>query len=40
MTAISTFTSADAMTQLIEMGMEEGVREAMGQIDSLLAIPM
>lgn len=40
MTAISTFTSADAMIELIEMGMEEGMREAMGQIDSLLAIPM
>jgi uncharacterized protein YndB with AHSA1/START domain len=37
MTVVSTFASADAMNQLIEMGMEEGMREAMGQIDSILA---
>ncbi|MGQ0431914.1 MAG: SRPBCC family protein [Microthrixaceae bacterium] len=37
MTVISTFASADAMTQLIEMGMEAGMREAMGQIDGILA---
>jgi uncharacterized protein YndB with AHSA1/START domain len=33
----STFESAEAMTQMIEMGMEEGMREAMGQIDGVLA---
>ena len=32
----STFPSLDAMQQMIEMGMEEGIREAMGQIDALL----
>ena len=37
MTVVSTFPSTDAMTQMLEMGMEEGMREAMGQIDPLLA---
>ncbi len=37
MTVASTFPSTDAMRQLIEMGMEEGMREAMGQIDPVLA---
>ena len=37
MTVVSTFASADAMAQLVEMGMEEGMREAMGQIDAVLA---
>jgi uncharacterized protein YndB with AHSA1/START domain len=33
----STFPSVEAMQQLIEMGMEEGLRAAMGQIDEILA---
>lgn len=33
----STYPSLEAMEQLIEMGMEDGLREAMGQIDGLLA---
>jgi len=37
MTVVSTFASTDAMTQLIEMGMEQGLREAMSQIDGVLA---
>jgi len=37
MTVVSTFASSDDMTQLIEMGMEEGMRQAMGQIDGILA---
>jgi uncharacterized protein YndB with AHSA1/START domain len=37
MTVLSTFASTDAMKQIIEMGMEEGMREAMGQIDAILA---
>ena len=37
MTVLSTFASTDAMKQMIEMGMEEGMREAMGQIDVVLA---
>jgi uncharacterized protein YndB with AHSA1/START domain len=36
MTVVSTFASPDAMKQVIEMGMEEGMREAMGQIDGIL----
>jgi hypothetical protein len=33
----TTFPSAEAMQQLTEMGMEEGMTLAMGQIDALLA---
>ena len=33
----SLFPSVEAMEQLLAMGMEEGMREAMGQIDALLA---
>jgi uncharacterized protein YndB with AHSA1/START domain len=32
----STFPSSEAMGQLISMGMEEGITEAVGQIDDLL----
>lgn len=31
------FPSAEAMQQMLDMGMEEGLRSAMGQIDGLLA---
>jgi uncharacterized protein YndB with AHSA1/START domain len=31
------FPSAAAMEQMVQMGMEEGLREAMGQIDAILA---
>ena len=37
MTILSTFESADQLQKMLEMGMEEGMREAMGQIDNLLA---
>jgi uncharacterized protein YndB with AHSA1/START domain len=37
MTVQSTFASPDAMQQLLGMGMEDGMRQAMGQIDDLLA---
>ncbi|MEQ1785978.1 MAG: SRPBCC domain-containing protein [Acidimicrobiales bacterium] len=37
MTMRSTFASTDAMQELLEMGMDEGMREAMGQIDGVLA---
>jgi len=37
MTTVTTFESADQLEQMIQMGMEEGMREAMGQIDALLA---
>ncbi len=33
----TTFPSADAMEQLIDMGMEEGMQASMGQIDDVLA---
>lgn len=39
MTVLSTFPSTEAMQQMIDMGMEEGLREAMGQIDPILAEP-
>jgi uncharacterized protein YndB with AHSA1/START domain len=37
MTIVSTFPSAEAMEQLQAMGMEEGLTEAIGQIDAILA---
>jgi len=36
MTMLSTFPSLEAMEQLVAMGMDEGLRLAMGQIDDLL----
>ena len=33
----STFPSAEAMAQVLGMGMEEGLTEAVGQIDAILA---
>ncbi|MFI7483722.1 SRPBCC domain-containing protein [Kocuria sp. M1R5S2] len=37
MTTFSTFESADQLRTMLEMGMEEGMRQAMGQIDDVLA---
>ncbi|MCQ4121496.1 SRPBCC family protein [Rhodococcus tibetensis] len=37
MTTVSTFDSAEQLEQVLEMGMEEGIKQAMGQIDALLA---
>ena len=37
MTVVSTFASTAAMKQMLEMGMEDGMRQAMGQIDAILA---
>lgn len=37
MTTVSTFESAEQLEQMSAMGMEEGMRQAMGQIDGLLA---
>lgn len=37
MTVVSTFPSTEAMHKVLEMGMEEGMRLAMGQIDTVLA---
>ena len=37
MTTVTHFPSAEALQQLLDMGMEEGMKAAMGQIDALLA---
>jgi uncharacterized protein YndB with AHSA1/START domain len=37
MAMTSTFPSLEAMEQLVGMGMEEGLREALAQIDEILA---
>ena len=37
MSIVSIFPSAEAMEQLLAMGQEEGMREAIGQIDAILA---
>jgi hypothetical protein len=33
----STFASAEAMERMLAMGMEEGMKQALGQIDAILA---
>ena len=38
-TSVTHFPSVEAMQQLVEMGMEEGLRSAMGQLDGVLAEP-
>jgi uncharacterized protein YndB with AHSA1/START domain len=37
MTTVSHFTTTEQLEALIEMGMQEGMRLAMGQIDAILA---
>ena len=37
MTLVSRFSSLESLQQMVEMGMEEGLRQAIGQIDALLA---
>jgi uncharacterized protein YndB with AHSA1/START domain len=37
MTIVTTFTDTDQLEKVTEMGMEEGMREALGQIDGILA---
>jgi uncharacterized protein YndB with AHSA1/START domain len=37
MTVVSTFETAEQLEQLVAMGMEEGLKQAMGQIDAILA---
>ncbi|KGJ72092.1 polyketide cyclase [Cryobacterium roopkundense] len=37
MTIVSTFTSTEQLEQMFAMGMEEGMREAVSQIDAILA---
>ena len=36
MTTVTKFNSIDDLEQVLEMGMEEGMTSAMGQIDALL----
>ncbi len=40
MTLVSTFESAEQLTQMLEMGMEEGIKQAVGQIDLIIAKPV
>jgi uncharacterized protein YndB with AHSA1/START domain len=37
MTSVSTFASLEQLEQVVAMGIEEGLRGAMGQIDAILA---
>ena len=37
MTVVSTFASPEQLEQLLAMGMDEGMRQALGQMDALLA---
>ena len=38
-TSVTTFPSLETMEQLVEMGMIEGLKSAMGQLDDVLAEP-
>ena len=40
LTSVTHFPSVEAMQQLVEMGMEEGLRSALGQLDGVLAEPV
>jgi uncharacterized protein YndB with AHSA1/START domain len=37
MTMVSTFDSAESLEKVLAMGMEEGMKQALGQIDAILA---
>jgi uncharacterized protein YndB with AHSA1/START domain len=37
MTSVSSFESAEQLEEMIKMGMDDGMREAAGQIDAILA---
>jgi uncharacterized protein YndB with AHSA1/START domain len=37
MTLVSTFASEADMQRILEMGMEEGIRQAIGQMDAIVA---
>ena len=37
MTSVTSYDSAEELAAMLEMGMEEGIREAMPQIDAILA---
>ncbi len=38
-TSVTYFTSLESMEQLVEMGMIEGLKSALGQLDDVLAEP-
>jgi uncharacterized protein YndB with AHSA1/START domain len=38
-TIVTTFANVEEMQQMVEMGMDEGMRSAMGQLDGVLAEP-
>jgi len=38
-TSVTHFTSLESMNQLVEMGMIEGLKSAMGQLDAVLTAP-
>ena len=38
-TSITYFPSVEAMQQMVEMGMDDGLRSALGQLDAVLAEP-
>jgi uncharacterized protein YndB with AHSA1/START domain len=40
MTSVTHFTSLESMEQLVKMGMIEGLKSALGQLDAVLAEPM
>jgi hypothetical protein len=37
MTAVTMFSSAEQLEQMLQMGVEEGMRLAVGQIDAILS---
>jgi uncharacterized protein YndB with AHSA1/START domain len=37
-TSVTTFSSVEAMEQLVQMGMVDGIRSAMGQLDTALGL--
>jgi hypothetical protein len=39
MTSVTHFPGVEVVQQLVEMGMEEGLRSALGQLDGVLAEP-
>jgi uncharacterized protein YndB with AHSA1/START domain len=38
MTVVSTFPTLEAMEKVLAMGMEEGIRAALGQLDAVLGV--
>lgn len=38
MVMVTHYPSSDALAQVLDMGMEEGIRQALGQIDEILAV--